>query len=120
MQKVRTCRGRQRGRFGVGGMGPAWWEGMTTTRRTPAALDARTSATILAIRAQAGNACTRCPTCGRTPGAPYRVYGERGHVVVGCVDAAHHGHLVGESARWHARPEAQAVRRAELAWLRAM
>lgn len=60
---------------------------------------------------------TLCPTCGRAPGAPFRVFGERGSVEMGCVDEFHTGHLVSpsESARWHARPEARRIRAASKA-----
>jgi hypothetical protein len=60
-----------------------------------------------------------CPTCTRSAGAPFRTYDARGKVVRGCVDAFHTGHLVtpSESARWHHRPEAEAIRRADLASL---
>jgi hypothetical protein len=62
----------------------------------------------------------RCPTCSRPAGAPFRSYDDRGHVVHGCVDAFHTGHLVtpSASAAWHHRPEAVALRRAELARIR--
>lgn len=80
-----------------------------------------TSEKILSIRTKALAALgaapsDRCPTCGRLAGAPFRSYDDRGRVVHGCVDAFHTGHLVtpSESVRWHGRPEAKEIRRAEL------
>jgi len=60
--------------------------------------------------------CSRadtCNTCTRGAASPFRVYDERGRVVEGCVDDFHTGHLVtpSESARWHNRSEAKAIRR---------
>lgn len=54
----------------------------------------------------------QCPTCGHSEGAPYRQYDSRGHVISGCVDEFHTGHLVtpSESAYWHGRPEARKIR----------
>jgi len=54
-----------------------------------------------------------CPICGRAAGSPYRVYDDRGKVIQGCVSDFHTGHLVtpSESARFHARKEAVAIRR---------
>lgn len=50
-----------------------------------------------------------CPTCGHAPNTPYRrIVG--GVIVEGCVDRAHTGHLYGNSAAWHDRPAAKAVR----------
>ena len=71
---------------------------------------------ILSIRAAAGNPCNTCPTCGRAPSAPYRRYDAQGRVTEGCIDATHTGRLVGtsESNRWHMRPVAEVMRRAEL------
>ena len=74
----------------------------------------RTSTTILQIRAAHGNPNERCPTCGRAPSEPYRIYDGHGKVKYGCVDALHGGHLIGESARWHNRPEAKRIRQADL------
>jgi hypothetical protein len=53
-----------------------------------------------------------CPICTRSIYSPYRVYDDRGHVIQGCVDKSHTGHLVtpSESARWHHRPEAKQIR----------
>lgn len=55
-----------------------------------------------------------CPTCTRSIYAPYRVYDERGKVLEGCVDECHSEHLTtpSESARWHNRTQAKAIRRA--------
>jgi hypothetical protein len=55
-----------------------------------------------------------CPICTRPAYSPYRVYDERGRVVLGCVAAFHDDALrgiVGESSRWHFRPAAKAIRR---------
>lgn len=53
--------------------------------------------------------CGCCPTCGHAPAIPYRrIVG--GVIVEGCVDRAHTGHLYGNSAAWHGRPTAKAVR----------
>ncbi len=56
-----------------------------------------------------------CYTCGRPKGSPFRVYDARGRVVMGCVDAAHDGHLapISESERWHERKEAREIRARE-------
>ena len=56
----------------------------------------------------------RCPICTRADHSPYRVYDERGHVIQGCVSAFHDGRLqqLSESARWHGRPVAKAIRTA--------
>lgn len=61
-----------------------------------------------------------CNTCVQPVWKPFRVYDERGKVVLGCVDASHDGQLVtpSESARWHARPEAKRIRAAERRRLR--
>jgi hypothetical protein len=92
----------------------------------------KTSSKILAIRTAArAELATRynlkpetalvantCPTCTRSHDAPFRgPSDERGRVTFGCVDAIHSGHLYGESLRFHERPEAQAIRRSELAKL---
>lgn len=56
-----------------------------------------------------------CRTCGRSVWSPWRVYNDHGRVVEGCVSMDHDGRLVtpSESARWHNRKEAKAIRRAE-------
>lgn len=53
-----------------------------------------------------------CPTCGKPPGAPFRVYDKEGKVISGCVDEFHTGHIAApsESGRWHVRPHARKVR----------
>ena len=58
----------------------------------------------------------RCNTCTNSVYAPYRVYSAQGKVLEGCVDACHTDHLTtpGESARWHNRPQAKAIRRVML------
>jgi hypothetical protein len=55
-----------------------------------------------------------CNICCRRPESPWRTYDERGKVINGCVDACHSGRLVtpSESASWHARKEAKAIRKA--------
>ncbi len=73
----------------------------------------KVSAEINAVRTAAGWDGLKCTTCGRDAGSPARVYDERGRVVQGCIDSSHEGHLIAESSRWHHRPEAQAMRRAE-------
>ena len=54
-----------------------------------------------------------CNTCGKDARHPWRVYDERGHVLLGCVDGAHDGQLVtpSASATWHNRSEAKEIRR---------
>lgn len=54
---------------------------------------------------------SRCCTCGRDVTAPYRSRDRDGHIVQGCIDESHTGHLYGESKRWHDRPTARAWRR---------
>lgn len=61
----------------------------------------------------------RCNTCTRPVAAPFRRYGARG-IVEGCIDAAHTGHLYGESLRWHNRPEAKKLRKEAVERLRAL
>src|SRR5579863_467859 len=57
-----------------------------------------------------------CPTCGRGPNNPFRSHFQL-RIVSGCVDHFHTGHLVtpGDSAAWHARPEAKKIRAASKA-----
>jgi hypothetical protein len=77
------------------------------------------SESILSIRAKAGNTNEVCPTCGKSPCNPFRVYvGNK--IVHGCIDAIHTGRLVvpSESARWHAHGEP--LRRKELAHLKTL
>lgn len=52
-----------------------------------------------------------CTTCNRPANAPARRIVD-GRIVEGCVDAAHTGHLIvpSDSAEWHNRPEAKAIR----------
>lgn len=73
----------------------------------------KVSAEINSIRAAAGWDGKTCTTCCRDVGSPARVYDERGRVVQGCIDSSHEGRLIAESSRWHHRPEALAMRRAE-------
>jgi hypothetical protein len=75
----------------------------------------KVSAEINSIRAAAGWDGLKCTTCCRDLGSPFRVYDASGKVTHGCIDSSHDGHLVqtSESNRWHHRPEAQAMRRAE-------
>lgn len=51
-----------------------------------------------------------CPTCTRRLDQPSYRKDARGHVIDGCVDAAHTGHVSGELYRWHARPVARSIR----------
>ncbi len=51
-----------------------------------------------------------CSTCSRPVDAPWRLRSFDGRLVEGCVDAAHDGHLSGENAAWHNRPEARRLR----------
>lgn len=54
-----------------------------------------------------------CTTCFCPPNSPKHIRGrDRGHVVQGCVGAAHVGYVFGESARWLNRPEAKKIRKA--------
>lgn len=56
---------------------------------------------------------TLCRDCSRPLASPFRVYGDRGRVIIGCVSADHDGHLrpLSESSHWHNRPEAKKIRR---------
>lgn len=56
-----------------------------------------------------------CRICCRPLAAPARQFDARGKVVLGCVAADHDGHLVplSESLRWHNRPEAKKLRKAQ-------
>lgn len=92
----------------------------TTTKATPTAQQTKTAAKINAIRAAHGNPMLVCCLCGRAAANPYRRYDARGKVTEGCVDAFHHGHLIGESAAWHTRPVAAQLRRETLADLEAL
>lgn len=87
-----------------------------TTRRTP---EQTVSDKINAIRARArgGTPPQVCPTCFKPAASPYRTHDERGWIQYGCVDAFHTGHLpvTTESYRWHMRPEAHQIRKADLA-----
>ena len=51
-----------------------------------------------------------CVTCTRPVESPYRRHDARGHVIEGCIDESHTGHLYGESLRWHNRPVAKKLR----------
>lgn len=55
-----------------------------------------------------------CNVCCRPVAAPWRAHDERGRITLGCVSAAHDGHLtpLSESSRWHGRREAKSIRRA--------
>jgi hypothetical protein len=89
-------------------------------RKVPSKQLAAVSAKINAIRLAAGNPGTHCPTCARRACDPYARVDTHGYTTEGCVDAFHStGGLIGERARWHARPEAHAIRKAELAVLEA-
>jgi hypothetical protein len=71
-------------------------------------------AKIVATRvANGGRSGVVCPICCRPVGTPYRVYDDHGKVSVGCIDASHTASLAGqvsESARWHFRKVARAMR----------
>lgn len=58
-----------------------------------------------------------CPTCCRAADSPFRSHDAQGHIVSGCVDHFHTGHLVAisESNRWHNRPAAVKIRAASKA-----
>jgi hypothetical protein len=81
----------------------------------------RVSATINAIRRDAGNPMEECPSCCRAATAPYRRI-VRGKIVEGCIDAFHHGHLPAttNTAAWHNRQIARKLRAETLATLRAI
>ena len=53
-----------------------------------------------------------CRICGKDINNPYRVFSTNGKVMAGCVASDHNGKLVGasESAFWHNRNEAKAIR----------
>ncbi len=51
-----------------------------------------------------------CCTCGRLASNPFRSYDSKGNIVHGCVDRAHDGKLIGNSAAWHNRTEAKKIR----------
>lgn len=80
----------------------------------------KVSAEINAIRTAAGWDGKTCTTCCRSVHSPFRTHDERGKITQGCIDSSHEGHLIGESSRWHHRPEALAMRRADRDKLRAM
>ena len=61
-----------------------------------------------------------CRTCCRPIASPYRRHDVHGVIIEGCVASDHDGRLCGESARWHNRPVAKAMRRATAAHLRSM
>lgn len=75
----------------------------------------KVSAEIDSIRSSAGWDGERCTTCCRPVYSPARVYDDGGKVIQGCIDSSHEGRLqqISESNRWHNRPEARALRRAE-------
>ena len=82
----------------------------------------KVSAEINAVRLANGWDGKICTTCCRPVYSPYRAHDASGKVVQGCVDAAHEGQLVqiSESNRWHHRPEALAIRRADRDHLRSL
>ena len=55
-----------------------------------------------------------CNTCQKPDHSPWRVYGERGEVLLGCVDACHDGRIASPSASafWHYRKDAKKIRAA--------
>ena len=100
--------------------------------KTSAQLDKEIRA---AVRLGHGDTTTagaeRCNTCTRPVASPYRRFDHHGKVIEGrfdhhgkviegCVDAAHTGHLYGESLRWHMRPAAKDIRKKATERLRAM
>jgi len=92
---------------------------MTNATQTAPTLtaDAANSAEILRIRAEHGGHSVTCPICVKPADAPYRrLVG--GVIVEGCVDAMHTGRISGESAAWHVRPSARAMRKDRLADMR--
>ncbi len=54
-----------------------------------------------------------CNICGGTKSHPYRVYDEKGKVIIGCVDIFHEGEIISpsESLFWHNRSEAKKIRK---------
>ena len=89
--------------------------------KTSAQLDKEIRA---AVRLGHGDTTTagaeRCNTCTRPVASPFRRFDSNGKVIEGCVDAAHTGHIYGESLRWHMRPAAKEIRKAATERLRAM
>lgn len=79
----------------------------------------KVSAEIALLRGFDGK---RCPDCGGSPANPYRVYGDFGKVINGCVGFAHEGSLIpiSESNWWHYRDPAIAMRLAELKDLKSL
>jgi hypothetical protein len=74
------------------------------------------------LRIQNGWDGDRCPTCDNPPEGPHYTKDDRGNLVEGCIDSAHHeraGH-VGGYPRWYNRPEARQMRKQELAHLQTM
>ncbi len=65
---------------------------------------------------------THCNTCSRPVASPFRRYSQMGgtKITAGCIDAAHTGHLYGDSLRWHMRPEAKKLRADAVARLRGL
>jgi hypothetical protein len=61
-----------------------------------------------------------CNTCTRPVASPYRRYDQAHKIIEGCVDAAHTGHLYGESLRWHMRPAAKEIRKRSTERLRGL
>jgi hypothetical protein len=62
------------------------------------------------------NPSRTCRTCSQDLARPFRVYDERGKVVLGCIDPDHDEHLIpmSESLTWALRPQARKARRAIL------
>lgn len=91
---------------------------MNTADKTSEKINSIRVAALLSLGAEPH---AKCPTCGRDGGSPFRQHDDRGKVTLGCVDAFHTGrYLIGESSWWHNRPEAKALRRAELAHLKSL
>lgn len=52
----------------------------------------------------------KCNTCARPVSSPFRRHDKAGKITEGCIDAAHSGHLYGDSLRWHMRTIAKKMR----------
>lgn len=89
---------------------------MNTADKTSEKINSIRAAALFSLGAEPH---AKCPTCTRPAAMPYRLNDFHGKITGGCVDAFHTEHLVGISSsnRWHNRPEAKALRRAELAHL---
>jgi hypothetical protein len=86
---------------------------MKTPRTITASEDAANSRKIEDTRRAAGGEMDRCPTCTRTPDAPFRRIDPSGAVVHGCINACHTGRLspTTNSGVWHSRQAARVLRK---------